>query len=114
MEKIFSSMILKHTQMKKIVNVCLMELVFFLFQKHLTERFIEIYRKLKFINWNKKVVFLKKRVAFSKRLTYINKGCKSGPKLTKSRIFTRFDIKLPAHNAVRFDNWVVSQKLNPS
>ena len=110
----FSSMILKRTQMKETVNVCLIELVFFLFQKLLTQRFIEIYKKLKFKNWNKKLVFLKERVVFSKKLTYINKRCKSGRKLTKSRKFTRFDIKLPAHNAVRFDNWVVSQKLNPS
>ena len=32
----------------------------------------------------------------------------------KNGVITRYDFKLFAHNAVRFDNWVVLQKLNPS
>ena len=32
----------------------------------------------------------------------------------KNTQIARYDIKLTVHNAVRFDNWVVLQKLNPS
>ena len=39
---------------------------------------------------------------------------KSDPKVVKKRVITRYGNKLTAHNSVRFDKWVVLQKLNPS
>ena len=39
---------------------------------------------------------------------------KGDPKIVKNRVFARYDNKLNAHNAVRFDNWVGLQKLSHS
>ena len=43
-------------------------------------------------------------------LTRINKNRKCENFFLKNRVITMYDIKLIAHNDVRFDNWLVLQK----
>ena len=43
----------------------------------------------------------------------VNKKWKCDANPHKLRVITRYDNKLMAYSAVRFDNWVALQKLNP-
>ena len=62
---------------------------------------------------NKKKFFEEGKNFIDKMLTHTNKKWKNDPKIVKKRAFTRYDVKVIANHAVKFDNWVVLQKMNP-
>ena len=47
-------------------------------------------------------------------LYHININYKIGQKVMKNKVVVSYDIELVAYDAVRFGNWVLLQKLNPS
>ena len=67
------------------------------------------------IEKKKKEIFVEEgEDCIDKMLNHVNKKWKGDPKIVRNGVIARYDNKLIAQNAVRFDNWVVLQKLNPS
>ena len=53
---------------------------------------------------NEKVDLYKGEDCIDKQLTHIKRNWKSDPKIKKKGLFTRYNKKIFAHKAVRFDN----------